>query len=55
MRLDDFVERAEEFFGREMTKPGIRKKLKKFGDFDIDKGIVTPSTDEEEAMEEPDE
>jgi RecA-family ATPase len=51
VKLGDFVERSEELFGKEITKPGIRKKLNKFGDFTVERGIVTPFHDEDDESE----
>ena len=52
VKLADFVERSEEFFGKEIKRDGIRKKLKKFGDFDVDNGVVSLHHDDDENCEE---
>ena len=52
VKLADFVERSEEFFGKEIKRDGIRKKPKKFGDFDADNGVVSLHHDDDENCEE---
>jgi RecA-family ATPase len=44
VKVHDFVERSEELFGKEIkTDKGMKKKLMKYGSFDIDNAVVTPS------------
>jgi RecA-family ATPase len=52
VKLADFVERSEEFFGKEITKPAIRKRLLKYGDFSVEKGTVKPYQNDEEENDE---
>ena len=43
--VQDFVDASEEYFGREMKRASIYKKIRKYGDFDIEDSIVTPAGD----------
>lgn len=52
VKIGDMVERSVEFFGKELTKPAIRKKLDKFGDFVVKNGSILPASDVEENDEE---
>lgn len=45
VRIGDMVERSAEFFGKEMTKPAIRKKIDKYGDLVVTKGVVLPAAE----------
>ena len=45
VRIGDMVERSKEFFGKEMTKPAIRKKIDKYGDLVITKGVILPAAE----------
>ena len=47
VKIADFVERSEEFFEKKIKRDGIRKRLKKFGDFTVENGVVTPFQDDE--------
>jgi len=47
VRIGDMVERSEEFFGKEMTKPAIRKKIDKFGDLIVKNGRIIPAEQQE--------
>ena len=40
--VNDFVERSEEFFGKKLKRLGIRKRILKTGEFEIDKGEIWP-------------
>ena len=42
VKLSDMVDDAEEFWGRTYTNKGMRKKVLKYGNFKIEKGIVIP-------------
>ena len=44
VKVHDFVERSEELFGKEITTDkGMRKKLLKYGSFEVNNAVVTPS------------
>lgn len=45
--LTEFVERSKEFFGKELSKPAVRKKLKKYGDYVVVNGVIFPSDPED--------
>ena len=45
VRIGDMVERSEEFFGKDLTKPAIRKKIDKYGDLVIMNGVVLPAAE----------
>ena len=46
VRVTDFAERSEEFFGKEIGRSGMHKRIAKFkNDFTIHDGIVTPNHD----------
>lgn len=40
--VQDFVDASEECFGKEFKRASMYKKLRKFGDFEIESSIVTP-------------
>lgn len=48
VRVEDFVERAEEFFGRTIKRASLYKKLRKYGDFSIHDGVVTPMQNDDD-------
>lgn len=48
VRVTDFAERSEEFFGKEIGRSGMHKRIAKFkNDFTIHDGIVTPNHDDD--------
>ena len=55
VKVMDFVEQSEELLGKKYARSSMNKKLKKFGDFEIDRGVVTPFRDEEDNTEDYDE
>ena len=45
--MNDFVERSEEFFGKKMTRQGLRKRILKTEEFEIKEGNIFPVEDSE--------
>ncbi|MBR4694729.1 MAG: AAA family ATPase, partial [Selenomonadaceae bacterium] len=44
--VQDFVEHSEEYFGKELKRASMYKKLRKFDDFTIEDSIVVPAENE---------
>ncbi|MBR2215730.1 MAG: hypothetical protein IJ849_08240 [Selenomonadaceae bacterium] len=49
--VQDFVDNSEEYFGREMKRASMYKKIRKYEDFSIEDSVVTPAGDDEEEDE----
>lgn len=48
----DFVERSDEFFGKELKRNSMYKKIRKYGDFEIEEGKIKPVDDSADNDEE---
>ena len=48
VRVEDFVDRSEELFDKPLKRNSLYKKIRRYGDFTITNGVVTPNHDNDD-------